>query len=123
MIATKGHVVVIYLGFLQPKRSKEHVIFSYPSLKIALMRSRGATLSRCLHEICILVLPLCIPLSPSIPSPSGGLTLWIATQLRLGGNHHIIVAIDYFTKWEEAMPTIKYDDETTTHFIFNQIIT
>jgi len=20
------------------------------------------------------------------------------------GNHHIIVAIDYFTKWEEAMP-------------------
>ena len=26
-------------------------------------------------------------------------------------------------KWEEAMPTIKSDGETTTHFIFNHIIT
>ena len=40
-----------------------------------------------------------------------------------GGNHHIIVAIDYFTKWVEAMPMIKSDSETTTHFVFNQIIT
>ena len=39
------------------------------------------------------------------------------------GNHHIIVAVDYFTKWAEAMPTVKFDDETATHFIFNQIIT
>ena len=39
------------------------------------------------------------------------------------GHHHIIVAMDYFTKWEEAIPTTKYDGETTTHFIFNQIIT
>ena len=40
-----------------------------------------------------------------------------------GGNHHIIVVVDYFTKWVEAMPTIKSDGETTAHFIFNQIIT
>ena len=40
-----------------------------------------------------------------------------------GGNHHIIVAVDYFTKWEEAMPTIKANCETTTHFVFNQIMT
>ena len=39
------------------------------------------------------------------------------------GNHHIIVAIDYFTKWDEAMSTVKFDGETTTHFVFNQIIT
>ena len=31
--------------------------------------------------------------------------------------------VDYFTKWAEAMPTIKANDETTTHFVFNQIIT
>ena len=41
----------------------------------------------------------------------------------VGGNHHIIVAIDYFMKWVEDMPTIKYDGETAVHFIFNQIIT
>ena len=40
-----------------------------------------------------------------------------------GGNHHIIVVVDYFMKWEEGMPTIKYDDETIVHFIFNQILT
>ena len=28
----------------------------------------------------------------------------------------------YFTKWEEAMPTIKYDGKTATFFVFNQII-
>ena len=39
------------------------------------------------------------------------------------GHHHIIVAVDYFMKWVEAMPTIKSNPETTAHFIFNQIIT
>ena len=39
------------------------------------------------------------------------------------GNHHIIVAVDYFTKWADSMPTIKYDSETTAHFVFNHIIT
>ena len=30
--------------------------------------------------------------------------------------------MDYFTKWAEAMPTFKDDGETTTFFLFNQII-
>eukprot|EP00253_Pinus_taeda_P005089 PITA_05089 len=38
-------------------------------------------------------------------------------------NHkYIIVAVDYFTKWAEAMPTYKNDNEKTTLFLFNQII-
>ena len=40
-----------------------------------------------------------------------------------GGNHHIIVALYYFMKWVEAMPTVKFDGEIAAHFIFNQIIT
>ena len=40
-----------------------------------------------------------------------------------GGHHHIIVAVDYFTKWVEAMPIVKYDGDIAAHFIFNQIIT
>ena len=39
------------------------------------------------------------------------------------GNHHIIVAVDYFMKWAEAMPMIKSDGEIAVHFVFNQIIT
>jgi hypothetical protein len=38
------------------------------------------------------------------------------------GHFYIIVAIDYFTKWVEAMPTFKYDGETISLFLFNQII-
>jgi len=38
------------------------------------------------------------------------------------GNLYIIVFVDYFTKWVEAMPTFNNDGETTTLFIFNQIV-
>ena len=40
-----------------------------------------------------------------------------------GGHHCIIVDVDYFMKWEEAIPTIKDEDEIAAHFIFNHIIT
>ena len=33
------------------------------------------------------------------------------------------MAVDYFTKWAEAMPIVKSDGETTAHFVFNHIIT
>ena len=33
------------------------------------------------------------------------------------------MVVDYFMKWVEAMPTIKYDDETIAHIILNHIIT
>ena len=39
------------------------------------------------------------------------------------GHHHIIVVVYYFTKWAEAMPMVKYDGETSTYLVFNQIIT
>jgi hypothetical protein len=38
------------------------------------------------------------------------------------GHRYIIVAVNYFTKWVEAMPTFKDDGETATLFLFNQII-
>ena len=38
------------------------------------------------------------------------------------GHHYIIVVVDYFTKWAEAMPTYSNDAKTTTLFLFNHII-
>lgn len=38
------------------------------------------------------------------------------------GHGYIIVAIDYFTKWAEAMPTLSEDGHTTTQFLFNHVI-
>jgi transposase InsO family protein len=39
------------------------------------------------------------------------------------GHVYIIVAMDYFTKWVEAMPTFDNIEKTTVLFIFNHIIT
>ena len=38
------------------------------------------------------------------------------------GHACIIVVVDYFTKWAEAMPTLSADSKTTTQFIFIHII-
>jgi hypothetical protein len=40
----------------------------------------------------------------------------------VGGHGYIIVVIDYFTKWVEAMPTFLNDGRTATLFVFNHII-
>jgi hypothetical protein len=32
------------------------------------------------------------------------------------------VVIDYFTKWDEAMPKVKSDGKTVAFFVFNQLI-
>ena len=39
-----------------------------------------------------------------------------------GGHGYIIVAVDYFTKWVEAMPTYAEDGKTVTLFLFNHVI-
>ena len=39
------------------------------------------------------------------------------------GHHHIIVAMDYFMKWVEAMTTFKSNGEMVAHVAFDQIIT
>jgi hypothetical protein len=40
----------------------------------------------------------------------------------LGGHQHIIMVVNYFTKWEKVMPTIKSDGKNTKLFMFNHII-
>ena len=39
-----------------------------------------------------------------------------------GGHGYIIVFIDYFTKWAEAMPTCAEDGKTVALFLFNHVI-
>jgi hypothetical protein len=41
----------------------------------------------------------------------------------VGEHGYIIVDVDYFTKWAEAMPTFDNTGKTATFFIFNHIIT
>ena len=39
-----------------------------------------------------------------------------------GGHGYIIVAVDYFTKWAEAMSTFDNTGNTATLFLFNHVI-
>ena len=57
------------------------------------------------------------------PFTKWGLDFMDCNPTLAGGNRHVIVAVDYFMKWAEAMPIVKYDGETAAHFVFNQIIT
>jgi hypothetical protein len=117
-----GNVVVIYLGLRQRKRYCELVIFDHQFLKIALKRSRSVTLARCSLEKCARTQPLFTQSSSSVPSPIGGVYFMGCKPASAGGHQHIIMVMDYFTKWAEAMPTIKFDGKTATFFVFNQII-
>jgi hypothetical protein len=56
-----GLVVVTYLGFRQPKKICEPVIFGREFLKIVLKQSRSVTLARC-------SLRKCARIEPSSPS-------------------------------------------------------
>ena len=40
----------------------------------------------------------------------------------MGGHGYIIVAVDYFSKWAEAMPKYAEDGKTVALFLFNNII-
>jgi len=40
----------------------------------------------------------------------------------VGGHHYIIVIIDYFKKWVEAMPTFNCRTMTIARFFFNHVI-
>ena len=39
------------------------------------------------------------------------------------GHHYIIVVVEYFTKWDEAMPTFDNAEKTAAYFLFNHVIT
>lgn len=38
------------------------------------------------------------------------------------GDGYIIITIDYFSKWAEAIPTYNVDGITATQFLFNNVI-
>ena len=56
------------------------------------------------------------------PFMKWGIDYVTCNPVSAGGHKHIIVAVDYFMKWAEAMPTYKADEEAASFFIFNQII-
>ena len=67
-----------------------------------------------------------LPLHPVItvgPFAKWGIDFMTCNPHSAEGHAYIIVAVDYFTKWAEAMPTLAADGKTTAQFIFNHVIT
>ena len=56
------------------------------------------------------------------PFAKWGIDFMTCQTASSAGHHYIIVAVDYFTKWAEAMPTRLNNGETSTLFIFNHVI-
>jgi hypothetical protein len=65
------------------------------------------------------------PLHPVVsvcPFEKWGIDFMTCHPHSVGGHGYIIVAVDYFTKWAEAMPTFDNTGKTATLFLFNHII-
>eukprot|EP00253_Pinus_taeda_P019187 PITA_19187 len=65
------------------------------------------------------------PLHPIIavgPFAKWGIDFITCNPHSAGGHAYIILAVDYFTEWAEAMPTFSADGKTAAIFIFNHII-
>ena len=65
------------------------------------------------------------PLHPIIvvgPFSKWGIDYITCNPHSVGRHAYIILAVDYFTKWAEAMPTFSADNKTAATLIFNHII-
>eukprot|EP00253_Pinus_taeda_P028060 PITA_28060 len=65
------------------------------------------------------------PLQPVVvvgPFAKWGIDFMTCNPTSARGHGYIIVAVDYFTKWAEAMPTLNNSGETTAIFFFNHVV-
>jgi hypothetical protein len=65
------------------------------------------------------------PLHPVIifiPLTKWGVDFVDCNPTSVGGNQHIIMVVEYFTKWAKSIPTIKSNGNIVSFFVFNQII-
>ena len=65
------------------------------------------------------------PLHPVVtigPFAKWGIDYTSCNPRSAGGHGYIIVAVDYFTKWDEAMATLTEDDNAAAQFLFNHVI-
>jgi hypothetical protein len=66
------------------------------------------------------------PLHPVVsvgPFAKWGIDFMTCHPHSAGGHGYIIVAVDYFTKWAEAMPTFDNTGKTAALFLFNHVVT
>ena len=122
MIATLEHVVFIFTGWLQPRKSFALGTSCLRPLKIVMKRLRNS------HPVNTFIQKKrthTAPLHPAIvvgPFSKWGIDFIHCNPTLAEGHGYIIIARDYFTKWVEAMPTYAKDGNTAALFLFNHVI-
>ena len=58
----------------------------------------------------------------------GRFSKWVIDYMTINpplddGHYYIIVAVDYFTKWDKAIPTFNNMVKIAAYFLFNHVIT
>eukprot|EP00253_Pinus_taeda_P033007 PITA_33007 len=56
------------------------------------------------------------------PFAKWGIDFMTCNPTSAGGHGYIIVTVDYFIKWDEAMPTLNNSGETYALFFFNHVV-
>jgi len=122
MIATVELVVVIYLGLLQPKKILCAGYF-WPSIFKDCVEAIKKYHSCQVYTKKMHAHPTPLFLVITInPFTKWGIDFTTCNPPLAKVHKYIIVAIYYFTKWVKDMPTFWNDGETTTLFLFNQVI-
>ena len=101
-------VVVISQGLLQPKRYCVQGTSGQRSSKIVSLSLRSATLAKFSRKMRAHPAPL-HPVVAVGPFAKWGIDFTTCNPPSAAGHHYIIVAVDYFMKWAEAMPTYTND--------------
>ena len=121
MISTMEHVAVIFIGWLQPRK---YFALGIYGLQSSNSHEAVKKCPPCQH----FYLKMCThptPLHPVIavgPFSKWGIDFMHCKPTSAGGHGYIIVCMDYFTKWAEAMPTYAEDGKIAALFLFNHVI-
>jgi hypothetical protein len=112
MTATLEHVVVICLGMPLPKISYEQGTSGLLCLKTVLLSSKNVHACQTYNNK---IRSHPAPLHPVVsigPFMKWGIDFMTCNPHSVGGHGYIIIAMDYFTKWAEAMPTFDNTGKT-----------
>lgn len=99
---------ILHAGYFWPSIFKDCILFV-----------------RKFHQCQIYQRKMCAPpalLHPVItigPFPKWGTDFMTCNPRSAGGHGYIIVVVDYFTKWNEAMPTYSSHGKMTVKFLFH----
>ena len=121
MTITLDHMAIIFLGWLQIIKSFALGIFFPQSSKIVMKVKKCPPcqlfyLKKCTHPA-----PLHLIIAVG-PFSKWGIDFMHCKPTSFEGHGYIIVAIDYFTIWDEAMPTYSEDGNISALFLFNHVI-